>query len=90
MDLIIDGLKLMVLGMGTVISFLVMMVVIIRIMAKVLEPWKHLGTKAGPAPPRRVVDLAAADAAASAVDSDEDDIVAAICAAVNQFRNNGN
>ncbi len=42
MDLLIEGFKLMIIGMGTVFLFLGIMVVMITINAKLIKPFEHL------------------------------------------------
>lgn len=41
-ELIVDGLKLLVMGMGTVFVFLVLMIVMMNLLQKAVEPFKHL------------------------------------------------
>ena len=47
--MILDGLKAMVLGMGMVYIFLVIMILLMKLMSKVLEPYKNALMKAQPA-----------------------------------------
>ena len=42
MDIIVDGFKLMAIGMGMVFIFLTIMVYVTSFMAKVLAPFSHL------------------------------------------------
>lgn len=74
-NIIIDGLKLMVTGMGMVFVFLSIMVIMIMVLAKILKPFAHLleETSAGTSP--RVSS------------EDDQDIIAAIVAAVHKYRN---
>ncbi len=51
MEIFVDGLKLMVLGMGGVFAFLVIMVFVISLVAKVVAPFAHL-LEPPAAPPR--------------------------------------
>jgi len=51
--MISDGLKLMVLGVGTVFSFLGLMVVFMVISAKVLAPFAHVLEAPAAAPKRK-------------------------------------
>lgn len=75
MLLFLDGLRLMVMGMGTVFLFLLIMILCMSLMSKVLAPFaKHFE----PAP-------AAKPAAKKASQSDAD-IAAAAVAAVELFR----
>jgi len=54
METIMDGVNLMFLGMGSVFLFLVIMVVIIGITAKLLAPYAHvLEAPAAPARPQK-------------------------------------
>ena len=70
----VDGLKLMVTGMGRVFLFLTIMVVLISWMAKILAPFAHL--------------LEEPVKASSPQNNkkNDDDVVAAIVAAVHQHR----
>ena len=74
MLLFLDGLRLMVMGMGMVFSFLLIMIFCMNLMAKVLAPFAKL--EAAPA---------AKPAAKKASQSDAD-IAAAAVAAVEHFR----
>ena len=69
----IDGFKLMVTGMGMVFLFLSIMVVLISWMAKILSPFAHMLEEPvkAPAPKKKAQD---------------DDVVAAIVAAVHKHR----
>jgi len=70
----VDGLKLMVNGMGMVFLFLSIMVIIISWMAKVLAPFSHLIEEpVKTAPPKKN-------------NQKDDDVVAAIVAAVHKHR----
>ena len=51
--MIMDGIKLMVLGMGTVLVFLVVMIFFMNILAKVLAPFAGVLEKAAPAPKKK-------------------------------------
>ena len=73
-----DGLKLMVVGMGTVFFFLALMVIIIGIAAKLLAPFAGLleaPASAKKAPRKK------------AVAQDDTAVIAAITSAVHQHRN---
>ena len=48
-QMILDGLKAMVLGMGMVYIFLVIMILLMKLMSKMLEPYKNALMKAQPA-----------------------------------------
>ncbi|MFA6714245.1 MAG: OadG family protein [Victivallales bacterium] len=74
--MIIDGFKLMVIGMGYVLLFLSIMVVVILLVAKALKPFAHL-LEEKTAPPRRTPAPAA----------DNKNLVAAAIAAVHMHRN---
>ena len=69
----VDGLKLMVTGMGMVFLFLTIMVMLISWMAKILAPFAHLLEE----PVKAVAPQKSAQ---------DDDVVAAIVAAVHQHR----
>ncbi len=71
----VDGLKLMVTGMGMVFLFLTIMVLLITWMAKILSPFAHL-----------LEEPVKAAAPQKNTQSDNDDVVAAIVAAVHQHR----
>ena len=70
-DLLANGLKLLVFGMGMVYLFLVVMIVAITVMGRVLKPWiakfepKPAASKPGPA--AEDAELAAAAVAAVAL-----------------------
>ena len=51
--MILDGIKLMVLGMGTVLVFLVVMIFFMNLLAKVLAPFAGVLEKAAPAPKKK-------------------------------------
>ena len=51
--MILDGIKLMVLGMGTVLVFLVVMIFFMNLLAKVLAPFVGVLEKAAPAPKKK-------------------------------------
>jgi oxaloacetate decarboxylase gamma subunit len=70
----VDGFKLMLTGMGMVFLFLTIMVILISWMAKILAPFAHLIEEPAPAAPAK-----------KAVKND-DDVVAAIVAAVHKHR----
>ncbi len=48
-EMILDGLKAMVLGMGMVYIFLVVMIGLMKLMSKLLEPYKDALVKQAPA-----------------------------------------
>ncbi len=75
-QLLADGFKLMVLGMGTVLGFLVLMIIFMNILAKVLAPFSHLLAAPAPAPVRKP----------SAASSDETELAAVAAAAVRLYR----
>ena len=78
-SLLLDGLQLLVFGMGMVLAFLVIMIVLMNLLAKALKPFaaKFDALKAPAAP-------AAAPRAASAEDAN---LAAIAAAAVKMFRN---
>lgn len=51
--MILDGIKLMVLGMGTVLVFLIVMIFFMNLLAKVLAPFAGVLEKAAPAPKKK-------------------------------------
>lgn len=51
--MILDGIKLMVLGMGTVLVFLVVMIFFMNLLAKVLAPFAGVLEKTAPAPKKK-------------------------------------
>lgn len=75
MQLFLDGVRLMIMGMGTVFLFLIIMILCMNAMAKIIAPFAHLFE---PAP-------AAKPAAKKASQSDAD-VAAAAVAAVELFR----
>ena len=78
MDLIIDGFKLMIIGMGWVCVFLLIMIGLMVLVAKLVAPFAH--TLEPPAPaPRKAVPKASK--------GDDKSLIAAIIAAVHQHRN---
>jgi oxaloacetate decarboxylase (Na+ extruding) subunit gamma len=74
-----DGFKLLVMGMGYVVTFLAVMVLVIMLVAKALEPFTHLLEEKA-APPRKAPKKAAA--------KDSKNLIAAAIAAVHMHRNN--
>lgn len=48
-QMLLDGLKAMVLGMGMVYVFLILMIFCMKLMSKLLEPYKNALVKAAPA-----------------------------------------
>ena len=74
-----DGLKLMVIGMGYVVLFLTVMVLVMMIAAKWLKPFAHLVEEKVAAAPRK---------APKGKDSgDNKNLIAAAIAAVHMHRN---
>ena len=69
----IDGFKLMVTGMGMVFLFLTVMVLLISLLAKILSPFAHLLEESVIASTKTPAE-------------NDDDVVAAIVAAVHQHR----
>ena len=59
--MILDGIKLMVLGMGTVLVFLVVMIFFMNLLAKVLAPFAGVLDKAAPAPKKKAAAKKAGD-----------------------------
>ena len=78
MDLFMDGLRLMVLGMGMVFAFLIVMIICMSVMGKVLAPFvKKLEAKEAAAK--------AAAAPKAKASSNDMDLAAAAVVAVKQF-----
>ena len=77
--MILDGIKLMVLGMGTVLVFLVVMIFFMNLLAKVLAPFAGVLEKAAPAPKKK----------AAAKKSGDDSLKAAAAAAALQAYQSG-
>lgn len=73
-----DGFKLLVMGMGYVVIFLSIMVLVIQLVAKALGPFTHLLEEKA-ATPRRSPAKAAA--------KDSKNLIAAAIAAVHMHRN---
>ena len=78
-DMILDGIKLMVLGMGTVLVFLIVMIFFMNLLAKVLAPFAGVLEKAAPAPKKK----------AAAKKSGDDSLKAAAAAAALQAYQSG-
>ena len=78
MDLIIDGFKLMIIGMGWVFVFLLIMIGLMALVAKAVAPFAH--TLEPPAPAPRKSNKKAAT-------GDDKSMIAAIIAAVHLHRN---
>ena len=74
---IIDGFKLMGIGMGMVCVFLTVMVLVITFMAKVLAPYAHLLEDKS---------VATASNRKDSTQSKSDDVISAIVAAVHKYR----
>ena len=77
--MILDGIKLMVLGMGTVLVFLIVMIFFMNLLAKVLAPFAGVLEKAAPAPKKK----------AAAKKSGDDSLKAAAAAAALQAFQSG-
>jgi len=80
MDSLTDGFKLMAIGMGMVFLFLSIMVCAIALMAKLLEPYKHLLAEEPSAGSNKT------NIAKNASNGKSNDVVAAIIAAVHKYR----
>jgi oxaloacetate decarboxylase (Na+ extruding) subunit gamma len=72
-----DGFKLLVMGMGYVVTFLSVMVVVILLVAKAVKPFTHL-LEEKVAAPRKAAPKAA---------KDNKNLIAAAIAAVHMHRN---
>lgn len=73
-----DGFKLMVVGMGYVVLFLSVMVLVMLIAAKWLKPFAHLVEEKAAAAPRKAPKKASGD---------NKNLIAAAIAAVHMHRN---
>ena len=71
-----DGFKLLVMGMGYVVTFLAVMVLVIMFVAKALEPFAHLLEEKAAAPRKKTPKAA-----------DNKNLIAAAIAAVHMHRN---
>ena len=74
-NIIIDGFKLMISGMGMVFLFLTIMVVLISVLAKVLKPYSHL-----------LEETSTGTSAGTSSSEEDKDVIAAIVAAVHKYR----
>lgn len=79
MNLLLDGLVLMVVGMGTVFVFLVLMVFWITLSSRILSRYSHLV-------PEREESSAPKPASAPGGAGEDETLVAVISAAINQYR----
>ena len=82
MDSIIDGFKLMAIGMGMVFLFLTIMVFVTSVMARILAPFAHLLEEKTAVP-------TGAGVIKKAAKTKSDDIISAIVAAVHKYRSEG-
>lgn len=73
-----EGLKLMLLGMGTVFMFLIAMIVVMKVVAVVVKPFQHLLEEAPTA--------SAPVKSAGNTQADDGSLVAVISAAIAKFR----
>jgi oxaloacetate decarboxylase gamma subunit len=78
-ELLLEGVELMLFGLGTVFFFLILLVLIIRVMSWVIERF----TAKTPVP---VSTASASFAAKSAADKPSADVLAAIQSAIHQHR----
>ena len=76
-NIVFEAIKFMILGMGVVFLFLVILVQIMNLQAKVIAKYFTVEEPSAPS-----------TASSSSVDSDESARVAAIIAAVTEFRKN--
>ncbi|WP_024953955.1 OadG family protein [Sulfurospirillum arcachonense] len=79
LNLVTEGLKFMVLGMATVFSFLILMVIILHFQAKIIN--KFFPQKVVSTPSR------ASSTQKSSTQKDDKALVAAITAAITTFKN---
>ena len=80
MDSLTDGFKLMAIGMGMVFLFLSIMVWAIALMAKLLEPYKHLLADESLSVSSKT------NIAKNAQNNKSNDVISAIVAAVHKYR----
>ena len=82
MQQIMDGLKLMLAGMGTVFTFLIVMIIWIVLAAKVTAKYAHLLPETPVTSPRKSVK------SPSTVDDDEENnnLIVAVTSAIHQFQ----
>ena len=79
-NIVAQGLELMLFGMGTVVMFLALLVVVTTLMSGVVSRYFPEPRAAAPARPSR-------GPAATAADTPDTAVVAAITAAIHQHRN---
>ncbi len=80
-ELLLSGVKLMLIGMGIVYLFLALLVWVIGINAKLIQRFS-------PVPPSQLHPPAPTALSVANADSYEDDIVAVISAAIHHHQNN--
>lgn len=78
MESMVDGFKLMAIGMGMVFLFLTIMVVVMDLMSRVLEPYGHLLKEDTPS--------SSGGTTRTTPKAKSDDIITAIVAAVHKYR----
>ncbi len=83
MEQIIDGLKLMLAGMGTVFIFLIVMIGWIVLAAKVTARYEHLLPEE---PVQAAVKPPAPDGGAAEIEQENENIIVAISTAVHRYR----
>ncbi len=82
-EMILDGLKAMVLGMGMVYIFLVVMIQLMKLMSKVLAPYKDALVKQAPAAKKKAP---AADKKAGGLSAEDKILAMAAIQAVKAHR----
>ncbi len=82
-EMILDGLKAMVLGMGMVYIFLVIMIYLMKLMSKLLDPYKDALVKQAPAAKKKA---AAADKKAGGLSAQDKVLAMAAIQAVKTHR----
>jgi len=80
-NLVAEGLKFMVLGMTTVFLFLLLLIVVLKIQAKLIQKFFPEQTSTASKAP-------AVGAAATSGKKDDAEVIAAITAAITDFRKN--
>ena len=83
-EMLLDGLKAMVLGMVAVYAFLVIMIILTSVLSKVLAPYAHLLDK--PVQPAKRKSSASASGAGKNLSSSDMVLAQAAVQAVKMFR----
>ena len=78
---IVDGFKLMAIGMGMVFCFLILMVIIMQMVAKLLAPFAHVFDE-----PSSSSNTKKRRQPATKAKGNNDEIITAVTAAVHKYR----